>query len=257
MLNKIFTPFEKVSKSTSLSITLFWITGFILFWISMSMGEKHLFPSPSQVYEGFKNLYSEGLLYHILQSLILCFKSALISLVITLTIVYLSPVPFLKPLGNVLSRLRFLPLTGITFYIAILIKDARSMQTWVLVIFMSVFFITSLLSVLADIPQEEIDHAKTLRCSRWETLWEVIVKSRIDYVFDTLRQNLAIVWMMLVSVESILVAAGGLGVLIKNSDKFMNHGRIVAIQIVILVIGILLDLGLNTLRKSLFRYSTF
>ena len=76
-------------------------------------------------------------------------------------------------------------------------------------------------------------------------------------MLDVLRQNLAIIWMMLVTVESILVAAGGLGVLIKNSDKFMNHGRIVALQLVILLVGLLLDTLLNGNRKSLFKYSTF
>jgi len=127
----------------------------------------------------------------------------------------------------------------------------------VLVIFMSLYFITSLLSVLKDIPQEEIDHARSLKSSRWEVLWEVVIKGRFDYVLDVLRQNLAIIWMMLVTVETILVAAGGLGVLIKNSDKFMNHGRIVALQLVILLVGLMLDVVLNVLRKSLFKYSTF
>lgn len=131
------------------------------------------------------------------------------------------------------------------------------MQVWVLVIFMSLYFITSLLAVLKDIPEEEIDHARSLKCSRWEVLWEVVIKGRLDYALDVLRQNLAIIWMMLVTVESILVAAGGLGVLIKNSDKFANHGRIVALQMVILLIGLLLDWILQTLRKGLFRYSTF
>jgi NitT/TauT family transport system permease protein len=88
-------------------------------------------------------------------------------------------------------------------------------------------------------------------------LFEVVIKGRMDYVLDVLRQNLAIIWMMLVTVESILVAAGGLGVLIKNSDKFMNHGRIVALQLVILIVGLLLDTLLNGTRKSLFKYSTF
>ncbi len=120
---------------------------------------------------------------------------------------------------------------------------------------MSLYFITSLLGVIKDIPQEEIDHARSLKCSRWEVLWEVIVKGRFDYVIEVLRQNLAITWMMLVTVESILVAAGGLGVLIKNSDKFMNHGRIVALQLVILLVGLGIDWILNTTRKSLFRYS--
>jgi ABC-type nitrate/sulfonate/bicarbonate transport system permease component len=131
------------------------------------------------------------------------------------------------------------------------------MQVWVLVVFMSLYFITSLLAVLKDIPEEEIDHARSLKCSRWEILWEVVIKGRLDYVLDVLRQNLAIIWMMLVTVESILVAAGGLGVLIKNSDKFANHGRIVALQIIILLIGLALDWVLQTTRKGLFRYSTY
>jgi NitT/TauT family transport system permease protein len=163
----------------------------------------------------------------------------------------------LRPIARGLSKLRYLPLTGITFYLAVLVHDARTMQVGVLFIFMSLYFITSLLAVLKDIPAEEIDHARSLKCSRWEVLWEVVIKGRLDYVMDVLRQNLAITWMMLVTVESILVAAGGLGVLIKNSDKFMNHGRIVALQLVILLVGLLLDRVLHVARKTIFKYSTF
>jgi NitT/TauT family transport system permease protein len=182
-------------------------------------------------------------------------QATLISIVVSLCIAYASPIPFFKPVASTLSRMRYLPLTGITFYLAILVKEARSMQVWVLVIFMSLYFITSLMGVIKDIPQEEIDHARSLKCNRWTVLWEVVIKGRLDYVIEVLRQNLAITWMMLVTVESILVAAGGLGVLIKNSDRYMNHGRIVALQIVILLVGLGIDWLLNTLRKSLFRYS--
>jgi NitT/TauT family transport system permease protein len=34
---------------------------------------------------------------------------------------------------------------------------------------------------------------------------EVVIKGRIDYVIELVRQNLAIVWVMLVTVESILL----------------------------------------------------
>jgi NitT/TauT family transport system permease protein len=223
----------------------------------MSAGTKHLFPTPGQVWDGFQSLYAEGLVVHVVSSLALCLQAALISIVISLLIVYLSPLPAIRPIAKALSRIRYLPLTGITFYLAILVSDARTMQVSVLFIFMSLYFITSLLGVLKDIPTEEIDHARSLKCNRWEVLLEVVIKGRIDYVIEVLRQNLAIIWMMLVTVESIIVAAGGLGVLIKNSDKFMNHGRIVALQLVILLVGLALDYLLNLARKSFFRYSTF
>jgi ABC-type nitrate/sulfonate/bicarbonate transport system permease component len=252
-----FRPFEKVNSSEKWIIVGIWIAIVLGYWTISSLGEKHLFPTPAMVVEGFKSLYTEGLVVHIFSSLALCFKAMIISIIITLLIVYLSPLPFLKPVAQGLSRIRYLPLTGITFYLTMLISNARAMQVSVLVVFMTLYFITSMLSVLKDIPSEEIDHARSLRCSRWEVLWEVVIKGRLDYVFDVLRQNLAITWMMLVTVESILVAAGGLGVLIKNSDKYMNHGRIVALQLVILAVGLLLDWALTVLRKGLFKYSTF
>lgn len=250
-------PFESLEKRDSWAITTCWIVFVASYWFIATAGTKKLFPSPDQVWHGFAALYSEGLVVHIASSLWLCLQATVISIVFSLIIAYAYPIPLLRPLSKTMSQLRYLPLTGITFYLTILVSNARTMQVWVLVIFMSLYFITSLMAVIKDISQEEIDHARSLKCSRWEILWEVIVKGRFDYVIDVLRQNLAITWMMLVTVESILVAAGGLGVLIKNSDKFMNHGRIMALQIVILLVGLGIDFALNTTRKSIFRYSKF
>lgn len=255
MIKKIFRPFEPLNASTEWLIRLFWLALILLFWFVGTNGEKHLLPTPGQVWQGFSDLYGEGLMVHVGSSLWLCFKATIISVLVTLILVYLSPIPFLQPISLFISKLRYLPLTGITFYLAMMFNTASTMQVAVLVIFMSTYFVTSLLSVIKDIPIEEFDHARSLKCSRWEILWEVVVKGRLDYVLDMLRQNLAIVWMMLVTVESILVASGGLGVLIKNSDKFMNHGRIFALQIIILLLGLMIDIALTALRKALFRYS--
>lgn len=256
-IKKWFRPFETVNGNQRLLIAGIWVIFLVGFWIISSTGSKHLFPTPSQVWEGFLSLYNEGLVVHIVSSLALCLQAAGLSIIVSLILVYISPLPALKPIAVALSKIRYLPLTGITFYLAILVSNARTMQISVLFIFMSLYFITSLLAVLKDIPAEEIDHARSLKCNRWEVLWEVVVKGRLDYALEVLRQNLAIIWMMLVTVESILVAAGGLGVLIKNSDKFMNHGRIVALQLVILLVGLLLDWILNVSRKAIFRYSKF
>lgn len=251
----LFRPFEKIGKNSRLIIIAVWVVIVGAFWFVSSMGDRHLFPSPNQVLTGFRELYNEGLVVHIGSSLLLCFKAIIIAVIISLIFTYLSTVPVITPLAKALSQLRYLPLTGITFYLAILISDARTMQVWVLVVFMSTYLTTSLLSMVSAIAQEEFDHARSLRCNRWEVLWEVVIKGRIDHVIEIIRQNLAIVWMMLVTVESILVAAGGLGFLIKNSDKFMNHGRIIALQIVILFVGLSIDYVLSFLRKAFFRYS--
>jgi len=252
---KIITPFEKISKTNKTLILVGWVIALLAIWFIGTMGEKHLFPSPPQVFKGFSELYNEGLVVHVFNSLKLCFLSIFLAVILSMIFAYAFPIPLLKPIAEFVTKLRFLPFTGLSFYITMVIHEARNMQIWIMVIFLTTFLTTSLIAVISAIPQEEFDHAKTLKCSRWEVLWQVIILGRIDYVIDVIRQNLAITWMMLVTVESIVVASGGLGFLIKNSDKFMNHGRIIALQIIILLIGLLLDWFINFLRKSVFRYS--
>jgi ABC-type nitrate/sulfonate/bicarbonate transport system permease component len=252
---KLLIPFQKLSKSQRTLILLSWVAVLISCWFIGTAGEKHLFPSPQHVFKGFVELYNEGLVVHVFNSLRLCFLAICIATVVSLIFAYSWTIPILKPISDFVTKLRFLPFTGLSFYITLVVQDARNMQIWILSIFLTTFLTTSMIAIVKDIPQEEFDHAKTLRCKRFEVLWQVVILGRIDYVIDVIRQNLAITWMMLVTVESIVVASGGLGFLIKNSDKFMNHGRIIALQIVILVIGLSLDWTISQLRKIMFRYS--
>ena len=255
---KILKPFEEVHKSTSTLILSSWLLILIIGWtISSFIGTTHIFPTLFQVFHGLSDLWKEGLIIHILSTLSLFGKALLYSVIISLILCYLSPLPLLKPISSIISKLRYLPLTGISFYISILINDGRSIQVWVLVIFISTFLITSILGVLKDIPEEEFNHARTLGCNRWEILWEVVIKGRFDYIIESIRINLAIAWVSIVMIESILIARGGLGVLIKNSDKLGNQGRVVAAQIIIILFGLLIDFLLIKSRKLIFRYSKF
>lgn len=249
-------PFEVVNPRKRGFIALGWLIFLAGFWFTMSsISSANLFPTPSQVMKGFSQLYSEGLIVHLFSSLGLFFKAASIAIVVSLVLAYSAPIPFLKPISSFVSRLRYLPMVGLGYYIAILNNDGRFIQTWVLVVIMSTFLVTSLLSMIKDVPEIELDHARTLGCSRWEVLLEVVIKGRFDYVFEVVRQNLAVVWMTLVTVESIVPSEGGLGFLIQSSSKMGVHGRIIALYIVIIIIGLLLDNLFTYSRKLLFRYS--
>lgn len=254
---KLIKPFENITSRSQTLIGLGWLLLFLITWLLYGRGETHLFPTIPQVLEGFADLWNAGLITHVFSSLLLCAKSVVLAVIISLLFAYLSTLPIIRPLSNMISKFRYLPLTGITFYITMIVSSGRSVQVWILVIFMTTYLVTSLLSTLKDIKEEEFNHARTLGCSRWEILWEVVIKGRLDYVIECIRQNFAMIWFALVTVESILAASGGIGFLIKNSDKFMNHGRIIALQIIILLIGIGIDKSLNFTRKTLFRYSKF
>lgn len=256
-MKKLFKPFENLAGSARTTILTSWLIILITFWTISSFSDVNLFPTPKQVLSGFGDLWNEGLIVHLFSSLWLCTQAVMISVIISLIFAYSSAIPFFKPIGTFISKLRYLPLTGIAFYIGIVINDARTLQVWVLVVFMTTFLTTSLMQTIKDIPAEEFDHARTLGCNRWEVLWEVVIKGRLDYVLELVRQNLAIVWMMLVTVESILVAAGGLGFLIKNNDRLGSNGKVIALQIVIVIVGLTLDFLITKIRKTIFRYSNY
>lgn len=257
-MNSFINPFGYIKKSTKTIILSIWLLMLIGGWTLISLTDgTHLFPTIDSVYNGIFKLYNDGLVYHIFQSISLCLKSILYSVIISLIVVYISPFPILSPLSKFISTLRYLPLTGISFYISILFTNARDIQVWVLVLFMTTYMVTSLLAVIADISEDELNHAKTLGCSKFEILWEVIIKGRFDYVIDAIRSNMAIVWVMLITAESILIASGGIGVLIKNHDRLGNFGNVIALQIIIIFIGLLFDWILVKIRKISFPYSTF
>jgi NitT/TauT family transport system permease protein len=229
--------------------------------LSSYIGTTHLFPTIEQVFDGFIKLWKgtdgvEPLVYQVLNSGLLFFKAALYSIVISCCISYASVFPIIKPMAKLISNFRFLPLAGVSLYLSFLIHDARLVQVSVLTIFMTLFLVTSILGQLQGI-EEEIDHAKTIKCTKLQILTEVIIKGKIDYVIESIRQNLAIICGFLVIIEMINTASGGLGYLIGNAQKNGNQGQVVALQIIILLFGQLIDWLITTFRKVTFKFSNF
>lgn len=256
---KYLIPFEYIKPNKIRRIYLIWLSIILGFWLFNSfVGDIHKFPKITDVYYGYVNMVENfDLLHHIFRTLSLSFQSIVISIFCSLLIVYSSPLGLLKPLSTFISQMRYLPFAGITYYLSILISDGRALQTTILVIFTTTFLVTSLMGYIKDIPEEEFDNAKTLGLNRWEILWYVVVVGRMDYVFESIRQNLAIVTMSIVTVETILASEGGIGFLIKTQTRLGNHENMVALQLLILVITFLIDLSITKIRKYLFTYSTF
>ena len=72
-MKEIIKPFGKISKNKQIFLILGWVVFLFLIWILGTMGDKHLFPNPQQVFKGFSELFHEGLVIHIFNSLKLCF----------------------------------------------------------------------------------------------------------------------------------------------------------------------------------------
>jgi len=249
-------PFEKISKQQRTVIMIFWIGIIFASWMKASVySDVKIIPSPLMVLSAFRDLYYEGLIKQFAISITLCFQSIGYALVISLIIAYLSPLPLIKPLAQAISKLRYVPMIGITYYLTLAVGGGRPMQVTILSMFMSFYFITSIMAMIGEIPIEAYDLARTMGCSRWEMLYKVVIKGRIDCVIEILRQNLAITWMMFVSVEILVIAAGGIGIWMKNSERFGNQERIFALQILVFLFGTLLDYLLSWVKTAAFRFS--
>ncbi|HEV8267835.1 MAG TPA: nitrate ABC transporter permease, partial [Thermoanaerobaculia bacterium] len=116
---------------------------------------------------------------------------------------------------------------------------------------MVVFFVTSMNDVVAQIPREKFDHARTLGMNEWQVIWEVVILGTADQALDVLRQNAAIGWMMLTMVEGISRSEGGIGALLLNQNKHFHLAEVFAIQFFILFVGLVQDYAIGFL-KSLF-----
>lgn len=254
-MKKIFEPFARVNKQTVAIIVSIQVIATLLTWHFASDG---LIPKPVAVAAAFVQLLgSKILLDNVLVSLLLTLKAMLYSILITLLFAYLSVIPFFKSIAQFLVKCRYLTLTGLIFIFTLLTQDGSQLKLSLLVFGIVPFFVTSFLSVIVQINQQEYELCKTLGYNNWHTLYEVIIIGKADQVFDILRQNFAISWLMITMVEGLSMSEGGIGTLLIKYNKFNDLTHVLALQLVIFIIGLCFDYLLGTLRRWLFPYTKF
>jgi NitT/TauT family transport system permease protein len=191
----------------------------------------------------------------IMVSTMLALQSVALTFLISLAITYATVLPFFRPLGQFVSKMRFLSLVGLSFLFTMMVNGGHRLKVSLLVFGMVVFFVTSMIQEIESIPRTEFSHARTLGLSEWRVVWEVIILGRLDRAFEILRQNFAIAWMMLTLVEGISRAEGGVGALLLNQNKHFHLDAVFAIQVTIFVIGVGMDYLFGVLRNFLFPYA--
>jgi sulfonate transport system permease protein len=249
----MFKPFSTISRTTLLIMVAAQVLFALLIW---QLSPGGLIPGPLRVVEALGQLLSTGLLYdNLVASLILTFKALAYSLVLTLLFSYLSVLPFCRPLAQLVVKCRYLTLTGLIFIFTLLTRDGGALKLSLLVFGIVPFFTTSFLSVIVNTPAQEFELCQTLGYGRWETLYEVIVIGKADQVFEIVRQNFAIAWMMITMVEGLNMSEGGIGTLLIKYNKYNDLSHVLALQVMVFGLGLCFDYGLGRLRRWLFAYT--
>lgn len=248
-----FSPNRIISKGSTRIIVTFEVAILLAIWATSSYP---FLPKPAAVVRAFVDLWShEGLGQELAVSFMLNIQAMALATLISLGLAYLSVVPALRPIVLAVCKGRFLGMVGLTFFFTMLFTNSHQLKVSMLVFAVSVFFTTTMADIVAQVPKEKFDLARTLRMKEWQVVWEIIVLGRADAAFDAMRQNAAIGWMMLTMVEGISRSEGGIGALLLNQNKHFHLDAVFAIQISILLIGLGQDYGLGLIKKFVFPYA--
>lgn len=239
-------PNRQLSPTAATAVLVCTLAFLFVAWIAAPFA---FLPSPAEVVRAWGALAREGLFYHLYVSLMTNLQAIAISTVLSLGFAYLSVVPAFRPFVGFLSKARFFSMTGFVVIFTVMFGVGHGLKIALLVFGMTVFFLTSMADVVASIPREEYDHARTLRMGDWRIVWEVVVLGRADHAMESLRQNAAIGWMMLTMVEGLSRSEGGIGAMMLNENKHFNLAAVFAVQFTVLAVGIGQDWALGFLKR--------
>jgi NitT/TauT family transport system permease protein len=238
--------------------TLRWLIGcqlLVLFFVWFFSPTVFL-PKPKEVFQALGEMWMQGLGGELITSFYLNLQAIALSTILSLLLAYLTVIPFFRPIVTLLSKLRFLSMVGLTFFFTLMATTGHELKLYLLVFSVSVFFVTGMAEVVAAIPKEKFDLARTLRMGEWRVVYEVVILGQADKAFETLRQNAAMGWMMLTMVEGISRSEGGVGAMLLNQNKHFHLSAVFAIQISILILGLGQDYAIGLLRRMFCPYAT-
>lgn len=253
-LRGAFVPNRKLSAvSVQILIATQVAIAFAIWWQSPFV----VLPRPEEVFRALGELWmKEGLGQELIASLTLNLEALLWTVLLSLGLSYLTVLPAIRPLALALSKGRFLGLIGLTFIFTLITGGGHALKLALLVFGMTVFFLTSMVAEVEELPREKFDHARTLRMSEWRVVWEVVVLGTADKALELLRQNAAIGWMMLTMVEGISRSDGGIGAMLLNQNKHFRLAEVFAIQFVILGVGLAQDYAIGALTRAVLPYAS-
>ncbi|WP_143310768.1 ABC transporter permease [Chitinophaga vietnamensis] len=252
-MKHIFEPLRVLSRR---SMTTLIVLEIVLALVCWQISGGGLIPTPLKVLQSLGHMIQDpAFVDNLFSSVVLTIKGMFLSIFIALVISYLSIIPVFSPVARFVIKCRYLTLTGLIFLFTLWTKNGHDLKISLLIFGIVPFFVTSLLSVIDGINKQEFELCTTLRMNSWKTLWEVVVVGRLDQVFEVMRQNFAIAWLMITSVEGLSMSEGGLGVMLIRANKYVQLDTVFSTLVIIFLLGIFFDYILGKFREWLFPYT--
>lgn len=247
-----FRPNRRVSTAVMLIFAIGTILVTLLAWTTSA---SKAMPRPGEILSSLGTLWNEqGLFDNLATSFKLNLEAIALSALVAMTLAYATVLPAMRPVSAALAKLRFVGPVGPTFIFIVLFMG-HQLKLSLLFFGMAPYFLTSMAAVVAEIPKEKFDHARTLKMGQWHVVWEVVIRGSFDKMLEAIRQNAAMSWMMLTMVEGVVRAEGGVGTMLLDQNKHFHLSAVFALILVVLIVGTLQDYALGWLRSSICPYA--
>lgn len=232
-----------------------WVVVGIGLLTQLSIADPAIFPAPLDVVSQIPTLWSQdGLGTELITSIMTGIEALIWSVLIALPVSYLCRVLLIRPIALGISKVRFLS-PMVFFAILLWSFSGHGVKVAMLVIGMTTGIVTTMIGVIEDIPTYRFDDAATLRMGPWQSLWYVVVRGTIPQTLRAIRDTAASSWAMIIMVEGAVRMDGGIGKLIADKQKHLEFSSVYLLITVILVYGILQDLALRWVERTVCPYN--
>lgn len=249
----LFTPNKAIDRRSITIMLIGQIAIVLLFW---SYSTSPLIPKPLDILSAWKEMAcTGGLIQDLYISTKLCFHAILISVIVSAILAYLTVLPFFKPAGFVMEKMRFLPMIGLSFIFTLMSANGYDLKIRLLVFGMSVFILNSMIGVVNSVTANEYNHARTIFGNEWKVVWERVILGKAHMMLNAVKQNFAIAWTMLTFAEGLVRSDGGAGALMLNENKHLQLDSVFAIQMSLFFLGILIDYLFGVIKNMFFPYA--
>ena len=231
-----------------------WVLASELGWVS-----KNFLPHPLEVLKSFAPLQmDEALVMNILISFYKVTMGFVLAIVFAFPLgVLMGSYPLIKAFINpFLGPLRYLPIAGIVPLFIFWFKIGSLMQIMVLFVGIFVYMLPLVIESVENVSKTYVDTVRTLGAKPKHILFKILIPASLPTIFEAMRVMNGIGWTYIMLAEIVSIDGyGGIGYLASRAQgRLYNLNYVFAILVVILIIGVLSDVGLRKLNQSLFKW---
>lgn len=254
---EIFRILGEPGKFIRANLFVIWIAVIFIFWTFTPIQGM---PYPSEVWEAFQRMFAledaNNLIYNTWVTIKLNIVGLFFATIISLFIAYLSCLPLLQPLNQILQWFRYLPIVAFNLVFLSIFTIGFSMKVAMLTAGMAFFLITSMTAIIGQIPKLKFELARVLNYGDLKTFWTVVVRPTLPAMIDTVAQSAAMGWVMIVAIETFNRTEGGIGASIYSYSATNQKAEVYVYLVIIGIIAILEDQFFYWLKRILFPYTT-